>query len=325
VSERTASRPPLRWLAATCVLALPLLVQAQLGQHTAADPGKAPRVLTREIGKPRPRPPDAYRVILISIDGLAPGVLAQAEAPTLARLAREGTNAAHAETIEPPITLPAHTSMLSGLPVAAHGVRWNRYYPWLRVDADTLFTLCRRNGLRCGLFAAKDKLAHFAEHEPGVERFGLEGKPARVFALATSYLAGRDPDFTMIHLGDVDAVGHVRGWGSPDQLEAVERIDAALGTFLEQIRGVGSGRLAVLVTSDHGGSGHDHGGEPVDFRIPWILWGDGIEARRIEEPVSILDTAPTVLALLGRETPEAWSGRARVARVAPRRRRRQPA
>jgi hypothetical protein len=312
VSERTASRPPLRWLAATCVLALPLLVQAQLGQHTAADPGKAPRVLTREIGKPRPRPPDAYRVILISIDGLSPDVLAAAHAPTLARLAHEGTHAARAETVVPPTTLPAHTSMLSGLPAEAHGVRWNRYYPWLRIDADTLFTLCRRHSRRCGLFSAKEKMAHFAEHEPGVERFGLDGKRERVLALAENYLGARDPDFTMIHLGDVDGVGHVLGWGSPDQIRAIERIDRELGPFLERARATGSGRLAVLVTSDHGGSGRHHGGaEPVDFRIPWILWGDGIPARTIEERVSILDVAPTVLELLGIPVPPSWPGKPR--------------
>jgi predicted AlkP superfamily pyrophosphatase or phosphodiesterase len=321
VSAPGARGHPARWLAAASVAALPLFVLAQVGLHVVGREGGAPRVLVREFGSTPPRAATAYRVVLVSIDGLSPEVLEAARAPVIARLSREGLSAARAETVEPPTTLPAHTSMLSGLPVAAHGVRWNRYYPWLRIDADTLFTLCRRDGLRCGLFVAKDKLAHLAEHEPGVERFGLEGKPARVFDLAASYLAGRDPDLTVVHLGDVDGIGHVKGWGSPEQLEAVERIDTALGDFLERVRGVGSGRLALIVTADHGGSGNDHGGDPSDYRIPWIVWGEGIAAGRIEEPVSILDTAPTVLALLGRDPPASWTGHARVARSAPRRRR----
>lgn len=310
-SASGARRRPARWLAAVAVAALPALVLSQVGLPAGVRESEAPRVLMREFARVVPRAADAYRVVLISIDGLSPELLAASRAPTLERLAREGARAAHAETISPPRTLPAHTSMLSGLPPTAHGVRWNRYYPWLRIDADTLFTHCRRRGLRCGLFAAKDKLAHFAEHEPGVERFGLVSKPHGIFELARRYLSGRDPDFTMIHLGDVDAVGHVVGWGSEKQREAVERIDAELGAFLEAVRGVGSGRLAVIVTSDHGGSGLDHGGEPADFQIPWILWGEGIEPRRIEEPVSILDTAPTVLALLGIPVPATWPGKAR--------------
>ena len=87
--------------------------------------------------------------------------------------------------------------------------------------------------------------------------------------------------------------------------------DRALGPFLERARATGSGRLAVLVTSDHGGSGKHHGGQAVDFRIPWILWGDGIPARTLEERVSILDVAPTVLGLLGIPVPPSWPGKPR--------------
>lgn len=302
-----------RWLAAAALVAPPLLVLAQPGLPGRFPDPRAPLVLLREAGAATARPPDARRVLLVSIDGLGAELLATCRTPVLDRLAREGVAAARARTVDPPFTLPSHTSMLSGLPPSVHGVRWNDYQPGEPVDVETVFTTCRRKGLRCGLFAAKDKFVHFAEHEPGVERFALGGKPRQIFARALRYLETRDPDFAFVHVGDVDAIGHALGWGSAVQRDAVERIDRELGEFLEAAGRTGSGRLAVIVTADHGGTGRHHGRERADYRIPWLLWGDGIEPRRIEDPVSILDTAPTVLALLGLDAPASWPGRSRLA------------
>jgi predicted AlkP superfamily pyrophosphatase or phosphodiesterase len=258
------------------------------------------------------RAADARRVVLISVDGLAPRVLARTPTPTLDRLAAEGRVARRAETVVPSSTLPSHTSMLSGLAPEDHGVTWNRYAPWRDFRVRTVFSLCREHALRCGLFAGKRKFAHLAENEPGAERW-LHGQSAEeVFAAAARYVAARDPDFTMVHVAEVDRAGHADGWGSPAQREALERIDAALGAFLEEVRAAGSGRLAVLVTADHGGHGTRHGSALADdVEIPWLLWGDGIPSGRIAGSVSTLDTGPTVLRLLGVPSPGGWSGQAR--------------
>jgi arylsulfatase A-like enzyme len=263
-------------------------------------------------GPPAPRAADARRVLLVSVDGLAPRVLAETPTPTLDRLAAEGRVAARAETVLPSSTLPSHTSMISGVPPAVHGVLWNRYAPWRRFDTPTVFSVCRERGLRCGLFAGKRKFAHLAENEPGVERW-LHGESAEeVLAAGARYVAARDPDFTMVHLAEVDRAGHADGWGSPAQRAALEEIDAALGRFLDEVGAAGSGRLAVLVTADHGGHGTRHGSAlPDDVAIPWILWGEGIAPGRIEGTVSTVDTGPTVLALLGVAPPADWEGQAR--------------
>lgn len=324
-SRAGRGRPPAGWLAELALLALPVAVVAQPGLPGRPPEPRSPAVLLREAGAAAARPADARRVLLISIDGLGTELLATCRAPVLERLAREGAAAVRARTVEPPFTLPSHTSMLSGLSPAVHGVRWNDYQPGEPIDVDTLFSHCRREGLRCGLFAAKDKFVHFAEHEPGVERFVLGAKPREIFARALRYLETRDPDFAFVHVGDVDAIGHAVGWGSDVQREAVARIDRELGEFLEAARATGSGRLAVIVTADHGGTGRTHGRSRADLRIPWLLWGDGIAPRRIEERVSLLDTAPTVLALLGIEAPASWPGRSLLAPAEAPPPRRQPA
>ena len=249
------------------------------------------------------------QTILLSVDGLAPRVLADAMTPTLDRLAREGTTAL-AEAVIPSVTLPNHASMLTGLEPERHGVDWNRYQPWRRVEAETIFSRCREEALRCGLFAGKVKFVHFAEDETGVERYAYAESAGEVLALAATYLVERQPHFVMIHLADVDLAGHDAGWGSSEQLRVIEQVDAALGLFLERAAAL---QLRLLVTADHGGHGTRHGTDlPDDVRIPWFVWGEGISAGRIEERVSTLDTAPTLLRLLELPLPSGWRGRARL-------------
>ena len=253
------------------------------------------------------------RVILISIDGLAPWVLEKSEAPNLARLAREGVAADLAETVVPSITLTSHTSMITGVPPERHGVDWNSYLPWRHIRVPTIFTRCGEEGLRCGLFAGKRKFAHYAEDEPGVMRYAHGGTAEEVLALALAWLRESDPDFVMIHLAEVDAAGHADGWGSASQRAAVTRVDADLGAFVVAARAASPRRLVVIVTADHGGHGTNHGSAaPEDVDIPWLAWGDGLTAGAQVAHVSTMDTGPTVLSLLGVAPLVGVAGRARL-------------
>jgi len=275
-------------------------------------PGAAPRSLDRTDADAAGSRASRI-VVLVSVDGLAPWVLEGTATPALDRLAREGLAAERAETIVPSVTLPSHASMISGVEPERHGVDWNRWYPWRSVEVATLFTHCRRAALRCGLFAGKPKFAHFAVEEPGVERYAFGESAEEVLGLAEDYLEEREPDFVMVHLAEVDLTGHGDGWGSDAQREAVRRIDGALGDFLEELAGELGRPLTLIVTSDHGGHGKRHGSDdPRDVRIPWIAWGDGVPAGGRIPTVRTLDTAPTVLRLLGQAVPAHWTGRARL-------------
>lgn len=247
--------------------------------------------------------------MLVSIDGLAPWVLADTETPELDALAREGTAAVRAETIFPSFTLPSHTSMISGVGPEVHGVDWNSWRPGRSVASPTVFTACRHTRMRCGLFAGKSKFAHFAVEEPGVELYQKGGDAEQVLDLALDYIDEREPHFVMVHLAEVDTTGHLRGWGSDAQREQIRRIDAALGGFVEELDDERHGRVSLIVTADHGGEGRRHGGhEERHKRIPWVAWGDGVpRGARIPE-VRTTDTAPTILELLGMPTPLDWAG-----------------
>ena len=79
----------------------------------------------------------------------------------------------------------------------------------------------------------------------------------------------------------------------------------------------------VVVTADHGEEFREHGVmahgnslfEAV-VRVPLLLIGPGIEpGRRVAEPVSLVDVAPTLLALLGVPVPPSFEGRSLASRL----------
>jgi len=277
--------------------------------------GLAPTRIDRGEGGDRPGGGAPRRVALVSIDGLAPRVRAEAATPTLDRLAREGRSA-KSRTVRASYTLPSHTTMLSGVAPSVHDVFWNRYQPWSEIDVPTVFDACARAALRCALFAGKKKFAHFAEGERGVDRYAFAGDAASVLAEAVAYARERDPDLLVVHLAEVDLAGHDAGWGSEAQRDALRRVDALLGDFVAGLADLPR-PLAVIVTADHGGEGTRHGRDtPEDRAIPWIAWGDGVGSGPLP-PVPVARTAATVLALLGLSAPAAWAPPVPLAAAAP--------
>ncbi|HEY7289779.1 MAG TPA: ectonucleotide pyrophosphatase/phosphodiesterase [Vicinamibacterales bacterium] len=75
------------------------------------------------------QPPDGRHVVIISIDGLkaatytAPG---PSKVPTLRRLASQGAFASGVVGVTPTVTYPSHTTLLTGVPPAVHGIYNNR-------------------------------------------------------------------------------------------------------------------------------------------------------------------------------------------------------
>ncbi|MCP5056578.1 MAG: hypothetical protein GY937_07590 [bacterium] len=259
--------------------------------------GRAALSIDRTSQAPGARSPAGRLVVLVSIDGLAPRFLAAVPTPALDRLGKEGMRVDGVLTVVPSITMTSHATMLSGLPPEEHGVYFNRYQPWRDLRFPTIYSACFEAKLRCGLFAGKRKFAHFAEHEPGAERYQFGENAEEVLRQALHYAEQRDPDFLFVHLAEVDRTGHEAGWGSTHQMQAIAEIDARLGAFTEALAGLPR-PLAILVTADHGGTETSHHQDtPLNRQIPWILWGDrvGIDPSSIK---TTLDTHAVVRKLL---------------------------
>ncbi len=257
-------------------------------------------------------------VLLVSIDGLRPDAIQSFEAPTLQRLIREGSYSPSATTIMPSKTLPSHTSMLTGEPPERHQVLWNNVTSAERdqIELPNVFGVARQSGYRTAAFFSKAKFQPL--QRPGTLDYsqapgGWWGRwlGHRTVSDVEAYLERSAPNLLFVHLADPDAAGHGYGWMSARYGRAVTAADNAVGRLVSAAdRLYGAGNYTLIVTADHGGHGRDHGShDPRDVTIPWIAWGKGVRpGQLLSTPIQTMDTAATVLWLLGIREPSDWVG-----------------
>ena len=273
------------------------------------------------VAKAEPR---ASHVFIVSFDQGAPEGINRAEMPIFKEMAAKGAHTWQAYTIVPSLTLPSHTSMLTGVGIQKHQIDWNDYMPEKgKVTVPTIFSLAKEKGITTAMFVSKEKFQHL--NLPGsVDLFDYPEKDqssvnvAREFA---SHVSELKPGLCFIHFGDPDVKGHFYGVDSPEKMQAFAEADQALGILKEAVEKAGIAADSVFIlTADHGG--HDikdksgltrgtHGSSsPEDVTIPWIAWGKGVKPGfEITAPVVQYDTAATALWLLGVPIPESFWGR----------------
>lgn len=273
-----------------------------------------------------PRPLAAVEhVVIISVDGLRPDLLLLADAPTLHHLIRTGGYTMWARTTAVAVTLPSHVSMLTGVTPRKHQIEWNHDLPLKRTVhpfVPTIFELATKAGLDCAMIAGKSKLDVLNKPRTLSHAFlppGENGDNALVAAETLKLLSQRVPDLLFLHFPEVDAVGHSKGWGSPEQLAAIAATDRQIAEVRAALDLAGTLEKTVLiVTSDHGGAGRSHGHVgPEDSRsrfIPWIASGPGLrpgfDLTRIEKlQIDTEDTCATACWLLGLALPPYFDGK----------------
>lgn len=263
-------------------------------------------------------PVSPAHIILVSFDGARPDAVQLAAMPTLQNMAREGAATWTARSIVPPLTLPAHTSMLTGLGSEEHGVFWNEWIPAFGVlRFPTVFSLATSNGLLTAAFSGKDKLAylfptgsvsHISYPKPDQADYyrtnHLQGA-RQVAALAAAHFMAKRPHLMFVHFLDADLAGHFNGWLSPEYLAALGECDSALALLRGGIESIGVTRTLFLLTADHGGSGLSHGVDrPEDMTIPWIVWGADVRRGHVlTNAITLPDTAATIAWRLGLRLP----------------------
>jgi predicted AlkP superfamily pyrophosphatase or phosphodiesterase len=259
--------------------------------------------------------PRAEHVFIVSIDGAKPAVVAESEMPTLKKIAAEGAVTWQASTIFPSITLPSHTSMLTGVGPDKHQVLWNGWTPIKGpVKVPTVFSLLRAAEPKAvtGMFVGKVKFRHlWLENTLDVFDFGGPQTAAPV-AGTPEIEKDNKPRLAFVHFADPDTAGHKSGWGSPEQKEAFKVTDQALWQVWQAIKEAGIADTSVLIVSaDHGGHDKTHGlNIPEDMTIPWVAWGKGVKKNTtITAPVTTYDTAATALWLLDVPLPAEFDGK----------------
>jgi len=260
-----------------------------------------------------PCPCRFQHVVIISIDGLRPDALNQADTPVIDGLRAAGAYHPQAKAVVPSVTLINHASMLSGMSPAKHGINWNVYDESRgKIKGPTLFSVARQAGLSTAMVVGKDKLEHLVL--PGsVDNYTYAGfTDLQVVDRALEVIEAGLPNVLFIHLPDVDSAGHLTGWMSTGQLLAVSLADGQIGRVMNQLEAGGYlENTLVLITADHGGSGTQHGSDsPEDTTIPWLAVGPGVPTgTTLSGQLIVYDTAATALHALNLPIPENWDGR----------------
>ncbi|MEO5714384.1 MAG: alkaline phosphatase family protein [Luteolibacter sp.] len=270
--------------------------------------------------------PRAGHVFIISFDQASPAGIAKADMPQFKQMAGQGAHTWEAFTIVPSLTLPSHTSMLTGVGIQKHQIDWNDYQPAKgQVKIPTIFSLAKAQGFTTAMFVAKEKFQHLnlpgsvdLFYCPPKDQDPVCGNVAAEFAKNVGTLK---PGLCFIHFGDPDVKGHEFGINSPEKMQAFADTDKALKVILDAVDKAGLTQSSVFIlTADHGC--HDikdskgitrgtHGSSSTDdVTIPWIAWGKGVKPGfSITTPVVQYDTAATALWLLGVPVPEYFWGR----------------
>lgn len=256
-------------------------------------------------------------VVLISIDGLRPDALPVA--PQLQSMRAQGLYFPTAQTVTPSTTLPAHTSMLTGALPSRHRVYKNKVMPQ-SIRQPTLFAAAKQHGLSTAMLYAKQKLAYLAkpgtidyEFGPGAQSIQFKDTSADQLAQIFSIVwPVQRHNFTFIHLREPDLAGHAHGWMSEQYLAAVRIADTAVAKIVQVIEAhKNAGRTAIIVTADHGGEHNKHWGDnnPLHTTIPWLYFEPGRHAyKELARNISVVDTTPTIAALLGFTMPNEIDG-----------------
>ncbi|MGH9464339.1 MAG: sulfatase, partial [Thermoanaerobaculia bacterium] len=289
------------------------------------------------------RPAREGNLLLVTLDTVRADRLgaygyAPATTPNLDRLAAEGVRFAQAQAAAP-LTLPSHATILTGQLPPGHGLRQNGA-PVAGPGLATLAGHLAAAGYRTGAFVGSFVLDHrfglsqgFDVYDDEVERdvsmtAGLEAERpgGEVVDRALAWLAEDDgrPFFAWVHLYDAHAP-----YAPPEPFAAahpgrpydgeIAAVDAEVGRLLEQLQTQRLTEQTVFaVASDHGEALGEHG-EPThgvllyegSLRVPLILSASGILPAGwvVEEPVGLVDLAPTLATLVGHPWSAGGDGR----------------
>ena len=147
----------------------------------------------------------------------------------------------------------------------------------------------------------------------------LSGSFGEFGDLDTRWVEGTEPDAIFMFFDDVDAAGHATGFSpeSPEYLAEIEEVDGQVGQIIDALAARPTFDLEqwqIVLTTDHGGTGPNHGGfSPEELTIPFLVVSQDVASGELPsgtEPGGTrnFDTVPTVLDHMGLETPPALTG-----------------
>ncbi|ADV83615.1 alkaline phosphatase family protein [Terriglobus saanensis] len=239
-------------------------------------------------------------VVLISIDGMKPEYVIEADAhhlriPVLRTFITQGTYATGVVGVVPTVTYPSHTTMVTGVWPAEHGVLDNTvfdplqqhpntwYWDFADIKVPTLYTAADAAGLKTAnvgwpvtIGAPIDyNIAEGTQSEHTDRPSGSPYHPADILeqidihlvketdqdvtktAEAVAILRKFKPDLTLVHLTDMDHQEHEHSPFSAEANASLEGLDRQIGQIRDAALAADP-RAILVVVSDHGFLSVDH-------------------------------------------------------------------
>ena len=230
-------------------------------------------------------PGHAQRVVIVSIDGGRPDVILRAKAPNIRALMKDGSFSFWARTTEVSVTLPSHASMITGCTPEKHGINFNKDVPedeLVYPKVPTIFELAKQRGLSTAMASGKSKFVALCKPAsidyPLVPQAKQSFNDTQVADNASKAIIQHQPQVMLVHFAGGDKIGHAMGWGTQQQVDEIEVIDAGIGKVVETLKKQGLyDSTLIILSADHGGAARSHGkDDPRSRHIPWIAVGPGI-------------------------------------------------
>jgi len=322
----------------------------------------------RATTTPPAAPPN---ILLVTIDTWRADRLQPSLTPNLSALARSGATFTNARAAAP-LTLPSHTTLLTGLLPPVHGVRENgnvlneTHTTIARLLKDRgyqtaafvgAFVLDRRFGLARGFDTYDDKIPR---NPNATEKLDAERPAEAVIDAALAWFASQHPTpgtphpapgtphpapdtahpapdtqhqhpapstqhpapfFVWLHLYDPHAPYVLR---EPRAASDEQRYDGEVGYADEQLARLVArlreqsqlANTVIVAAGDHGEGLGEHGERThgmllydSTLRVPLLVAGPGVQPQTRDEPVSLVDVGPTILAIAGVASPDVMKGR----------------
>ena len=274
---------------------------------------------------PEPAPARTRNLLLVTIDTLRADRVGKGLTPTLDGLAARGVRFDHARS-NVPLTLPAHTSIMTGLLPPAHGARVNgvpatgvrqplavrlRQAGYRTGAVVGAFVLDRRFGLAEGFETYDDRVARDPD---ALDQLQAERPASAVIDAALHWLHGADaerPWLLWVHLYDP----HAPYADSYDQ--DVARADGELRRLVAAVTArADAAHTAIVAAGDHGESLGEHGEAThgmlvfeAALRVPLIITATALPPSVRADAASLIDILPTALALTGQPQDATLPGR----------------
>ncbi|MEP6736080.1 MAG: alkaline phosphatase family protein [Chryseolinea sp.] len=250
----------------------------------------------------------AKHVIFLTIDGFRPDFYLDKEfqTPNLHALIKDGAYAKAVNSVFPSVTYPSHTTIVTGVQPAKHGIFYNNIFTpdgakqlpyWLdsSIHVPTIWKAAKQKGMTVASLywpvsanapvdynipdvgsmgdsiCEQYSLPHGFYAEVKKEVFGGveeidHGKNVNIAKIAAYVIRKSKPELMTIHVFSTDGAQHKSGLHGAQIQEAVADADAAVGIIIKALKESGIWETTVLLV------GGDHGFYEVKKTISPNVW-----------------------------------------------------